>query len=112
MNVRIEFLNIQYNIIFRQAVIYNRVRFSKILFSSFSDKLDLPNDEILQVGDEYSSSENIVRLLEEKSGSKVKVHDLEFQIDDDIASKLGQQSVSSNQVSKIVRTLYYLRLRF
>ena len=63
------------------------------------DQTPLRIDKPIQISNENSLFEDLPQLLSEKTDTKIKGYDLQFEIDSTLASKFGQKLVSSNQVS-------------
>ena len=83
----------------------------KIYLLFFSEQVDIPDDDIIQATDYESALTELMNMEETMSGLKVMDHGLEMQIDNNIAAKFGQRTVSSNQVPyKLVCNHHYTRI--
>ena len=68
-------------------------------FFYFAEQVKLSPDVSLKVDSDDPSTEYLIRLIEEKTGSKVMEHELSPEVDANLATKFGQKITSSSQVS-------------
>ena len=66
----------------------------------FIDQQPLNRDDELQVEGDEPPIEELIGLLEKKTGTKIEEHVMRPEVDVNLATKFGQKTVSSGHVSK------------
>ena len=72
--------------------------FQPEMFCIFIDQHPLNRDEAIQVEGDEPSIEELISLLEKKTGTKIDEHDMRPEVDVNLATKFGQKTVSGSHV--------------
>ena len=61
--------------------------------------MKLNEEELLKIEIDNPSIEDVISVLEEKTGTKIIERNMQPEVDENLAKKLGQKVVSATQVS-------------